>query len=101
VGRSVVSKAAVILLCFRDGMSHSLTEVVDVTGLPRSTAYRLICELVTWRLLERADDCGYRLGLPLRPGSGGRREFHPPAPTDPGVTVSRHRALATLLTRRT
>ena len=66
VGRSVVSKAAVILLCFRDGMSHSLTEVVDVTGLPRSTAYRLICELVTWRLLERADDCGYRLGLPLR-----------------------------------
>lgn len=32
--------------------------------------------------------------------SGGRRESHPPAPTDPGVTVSRHRALVTLLTRR-
>ena len=30
--------------------------------------------------------------LGARPGSGGRREFHPPAPTDPGVTVSCHRA---------
>jgi len=34
------------------------------------------------------------------PGSGGRREFHPPAPTDPGVTVSCHRALVALVTRR-
>jgi hypothetical protein len=25
--------------------------------------------------------------------SGGRGDLHPPAPTDPGVTVSRHRAL--------
>jgi CDP-diacylglycerol pyrophosphatase len=31
--------------------------------------------------------------------SGGRREFHPPAPTDPGVTISRHRALVILTTR--
>ena len=31
--------------------------------------------------------------------SGGRRESHPPAPTDPGVTVSRHRALVVLVTR--
>jgi len=34
------------------------------------------------------------------PGQGRRREFHPPAPTDPGVTVSCHRALVTLVTRR-
>ena len=40
---SVASKAAVILLSFRDGASHSLTEVVNVTGLPRSTGYRQIC----------------------------------------------------------
>ena len=33
-------------------------------------------------------------------GSGGRRGFHPPAPTDPGVTVSRHRALLTLTTKQ-
>jgi hypothetical protein len=33
-------------------------------------------------------------------GSGSRREFHPPAPTDPGVTVSGHRALVILITRR-
>lgn len=32
-------------------------------------------------------------------GSGSRREFHPPAPTEPCVTVSRYTALATLITR--
>jgi len=32
--------------------------------------------------------------------SGGRRESHPPAPTDPGVNLSAHRALVTLFTRR-
>ena len=31
--------------------------------------------------------------------SGSRGESHPPAPTDPGVTVSRHRALVILTTR--
>ena len=31
--------------------------------------------------------------------SGGRGESHPPAPTDPGVTVSRHRALVILVTK--
>jgi hypothetical protein len=31
--------------------------------------------------------------------SGSRRESHPPAPTDPGVTISRHRALVILTTR--
>lgn len=31
--------------------------------------------------------------------SGGRRESHPPAPADPGVTISRHRALVILSTR--
>src|SRR6476619_4581252 len=30
---------------------------------------------------------------------GGRRGSHPPAPADPGVTISRHRALVTLTTR--
>ncbi|TYC20018.1 transposase, partial [Micromonospora sp. MP36] len=32
-------------------------------------------------------------------GSGSRRESHPPAPTEPCVTVSRYTALATLITR--
>jgi hypothetical protein len=31
--------------------------------------------------------------------SGSRRESHPPAPTDPGVTISRHRALVILAIR--
>jgi Hydrolase of X-linked nucleoside diphosphate N terminal/NUDIX domain len=33
---------------------------------------------------------------PKLPKSGGRRESHPPAPTEPCVTVSRHTALTTL-----
>src|SRR5664280_1756332 len=33
--------------------------------------------------------------------SGGRAESHRPAPTDPGVTISRHRALVILITRQT
>lgn len=32
-------------------------------------------------------------------GSGSRRESHPPAPTEPCVTVSHYTALATLITR--
>jgi transposase InsO family protein len=32
-------------------------------------------------------------------GSGSRRESHPPAPTEPCVTVSRYTALVTLITR--
>ncbi|MDX3458789.1 IS3 family transposase [Streptomyces sp. ME02-8801-2C] len=32
-------------------------------------------------------------------GSGSQREFHPPAPTEPCVTVSRYTALVTLITR--
>ena len=36
---------------------------------------------------------------PTRQLSGSRRGFHPPAPTDPGVTISRHRALVILAAR--
>ena len=33
-------------------------------------------------------------------GSGGRRELHPPAPTDPYVNLSIHTAPVTLVTRQ-
>ena len=46
-------------------------------------------ELVLW-------DCHYQSDQM----SGGRRESHPPAPTDPGVNLSAHRALVILITRR-
>jgi hypothetical protein len=36
----------------------------------------------------------------LRRLSGGRRGSHPPAPTDPGVTVSRYPALVILVIRQ-
>src|SRR5207247_5253972 len=43
-----------------------------------------------------------RIAAAHRPGrlSSSRRDFHPPALADPYVTVSRHTALAVLLTRQ-
>jgi DNA-binding IclR family transcriptional regulator len=65
-GRSVTSRVAAILMAFRSGSVHSLTELARLTGLPVSTAHRLVGELVSRRLLERTDDGAYRIGLPLR-----------------------------------
>ncbi|NMH97717.1 IclR family transcriptional regulator [Pseudonocardia acidicola] len=66
-GRTVVSKAAAILMTFLDdGCVHSLTEIAAATGLPLSTAHRLARELVAWRILDRTEDGDYRVGLPLR-----------------------------------
>jgi DNA-binding IclR family transcriptional regulator len=65
-GRTVISKTAVILMTYLNGEVHTLTEIATATGLPLSTAHRLLRELVAWRLLERAENGDYRLGLPLR-----------------------------------
>lgn len=43
----------------------SLTEISRRTGLPLSTTYRLVRELVDWRALERGPDGRYRVGLRL------------------------------------
>jgi IclR family acetate operon transcriptional repressor len=64
--RSVCSKLASILNTFTDSDDHSLTEVVRHTGLPTSTAHRLICQLVERRLLERDEQGSYRISLSLR-----------------------------------
>src|ERR1017187_250230 len=45
----------------------------------------------------RSNGQGSRLGA--HHVSGGRGESHPPAPTDPGVRVSPHRALVILILR--
>src|SRR6266542_6834111 len=42
-----------------------------------------------------------RLDVPPSPWAGGQGASQPPAPTDPGVTVSRHRALLTSRSERT
>jgi DNA-binding IclR family transcriptional regulator len=73
-GRTVISKAAVILMTYLNGDVHTLTEIATATGLPLSTAHRLVRELAAWKILERTDDGDYCVGLPLRliGGAGGQ-----------------------------
>jgi len=72
-GRTVVSKAAGILMTYLNGEAHTLSEIAAATGLPLSTAHRLVRELAAWRILERTEDGGYCVGLPLRLiGASGR-----------------------------
>jgi DNA-binding IclR family transcriptional regulator len=70
-GRSVTSKVAAILLTFQADDTHSLTEIARLTGLPISTAHRLVTELEGSGLLERTDDAEFRAGLPLQALSCG------------------------------
>ena len=65
-GRSVASKVTAILMAFTDGAVLNLTEIAVIAKLPTSTAHRLASELLAWRLLERTENGGYRIGLPLR-----------------------------------
>jgi len=65
-GRSVTSKVTAILMAFGDGAVLTLTEIAGIGKLPTSTAHRLASELLAWRLLERTESGGYRIGLPLR-----------------------------------
>jgi DNA-binding IclR family transcriptional regulator len=65
-GRSVASRVSAILMAFRSGGTHSLTELAALAGLPISTTHRLVGELVSRRVLERTEGGGYRVGLPLR-----------------------------------
>lgn len=76
-GRSVASRVSAILMAFRSGGTHSLTELAGLAGLPISTTHRLVGELVSRRVLERTDGGGYRVGLPLRM-IGGISPLAPP-----------------------
>jgi DNA-binding IclR family transcriptional regulator len=49
----------------RDRRALTLSEVARATGVPLSTAHRLIAELCAWGGLERDDDGRYRIGLRL------------------------------------
>jgi len=77
-GRSVASRVAAILMAFRSGGTHSLTELAGLAGLPISTTHRLAGELVSRRVLERTDGGGYRVGLPLRMIGGLSLPSSPP-----------------------
>ena len=77
-GRSVASRIAAILMAFGNGGTHSLTELAGLAGLPISTTHRLVGELVSRRVLERTEEGGYRVGLPLRMIGGVSLPSAPP-----------------------
>jgi DNA-binding IclR family transcriptional regulator len=65
-GRSVTSKVLSVLDAFSATAPQlSLNEISRNTGLPLSTTYRLVTELVEWGGLERRPGAGYRIGLRL------------------------------------
>ncbi|WP_346004610.1 Scr1 family TA system antitoxin-like transcriptional regulator, partial [Lentzea aerocolonigenes] len=82
----LVNSAGILLWEYDKAMpvAYSETDLTQVFVQDRGAIART--RLVFDRLAEVA----------LESGSPG--EFHPWAPTDPGVTVSRHRALVTLVT---
>src|SRR4051794_9325499 len=65
-GRSVVSRVAAILMAFRNGGTHSLTELANVTGFPTPPTPRLGGDLVPRGVTGRTAGGLYRVGPPLR-----------------------------------
>jgi DNA-binding IclR family transcriptional regulator len=90
-GRSVTSKIVAILLTFRDGNEHSLTEIARLTCLPVSTAHRLVTELAGWGVLERTDESMFQIGMPIK-AIGSRRSY------TPTIVESARRVLEDLVT---
>ena len=86
-------------------MSAGIQSAVSQDGLAGNEAGADLFGLQKrWCPSERSrrphQPAGARSTVRNRPSlSGSRRESHPPAPTDPGVTISRHRALVILSTR--
>ena len=68
--RTVVSRLTAILLTFRYGSLHSLTEIAALTGLPMSTVHRMAAELASWQLLWRTPDGRYEIGSNLQQLAG-------------------------------
>jgi DNA-binding IclR family transcriptional regulator len=63
-GRSVTSKVAAVLDAFLPSTRElSLTELASRTGLPTTTTYRLVSDLVEWGGVERGANGGYRIGI--------------------------------------
>lgn len=60
-GRSVASKVAAILRCFDANTHETLSEIARRTGLPLSTTYRLVTELVTAGVMFRTENGLYTL----------------------------------------
>jgi DNA-binding IclR family transcriptional regulator len=62
----VTSKVAAVFDAFSPSDPElTLNELSRLTGLPLSTTYRIVSELVDWGGLERVEGGGYRIGLRL------------------------------------
>ncbi|MGY1615514.1 IclR family transcriptional regulator [Geodermatophilus sp. SYSU D00691] len=62
--RTATTKLLDVLGAFgRERPALSLSELARLTGVPLSTAHRLVAELCGWGALERGDDGRYRVGL--------------------------------------
>jgi DNA-binding IclR family transcriptional regulator len=65
-GDSVVERVTRVLDSFQsERVSQTPAEIARRTGLPRSTAHRLVTDLVGQGLLERDDDGAVRIGMRL------------------------------------
>ncbi|MGW5150631.1 IclR family transcriptional regulator [Rhodococcus koreensis] len=65
-GASVAGRLLAVLDCYDTAHTElSLTEISERSGLPTSTAKRLIGELTAWGGLERLVDNKYRIGIRL------------------------------------
>jgi DNA-binding IclR family transcriptional regulator len=63
---SAAGKVLAVLATFsREQPSQSLTEIARRTGMPLSTAHRVVGELAAWGALERTPDGGWHIGLRL------------------------------------
>lgn len=58
-----IRRAVLLLSAFGpEGIPLRFADIVQRTGLPKSTTHRLLAELTRLRLIERASDLSYRLG---------------------------------------
>jgi DNA-binding IclR family transcriptional regulator len=72
---SMIERVSLIMDCFdRPHSRRTLEQIMQQTGLPRSTAYRILEQLVRLRWLQRTAG-GYRLGERAL-GLGGRESGH-------------------------
>ena len=62
-GRSMAARTLAVLAAYDTDHPHrTLSELARATGLPLSTAHRLVAELVAWGALARRSDGRYEIG---------------------------------------